>query len=296
MNLATLKTLGGPKVQRAVLKLSKYAPEILTAVGITGTVASTVLIARATVRLEPVITEHEIAIVEAKALEEPEAKNTLVRVYIRTILQLIKMYGPGVSLQIASIISILTAHGIMKRRAVALLGAYKAIESAFNTYRQRVIEEFGEEKDRDYRMGLRTETVTDPETGKKKKHKTLDPNKASIYGRYFDEFNPNWRDNPEYNLMFLKTVQNYMNDMLQARGHVYLNEVYDALGFDRTHAGQVVGWALTPDGDNHIDFNIFGLDVGDMTRDFVNNGNQPVVWLDFNVDGVILDKVAYTAE
>src|SRR5690606_28275987 len=104
----------------------------------------------------------------------------------------VKLYGPAVSLQVGSLISILAAHGIMKRRIVVLTGAYKAVEAAFAAYRARVIEEFGEEKDRDFRLGLRTEKIEDPETGKKKTIRTVDPNHVSLYARWFDEGNPNW--------------------------------------------------------------------------------------------------------
>lgn len=302
MNLNTLKTLGGPGVQRAIFKLSKYAPEILTAVGVTGVVASTILIARATTKLEPVVDEFE----QAKALVNErkddhddqgivryapkEIQRDLARVYLGGALQLVKLYGPGVTLSVGSIAAILAAHGIMQRRTVAILGAYKAVESAFATYRSRVIEEFGAEKDLDYRLGLRTETIEDPETGKKKKVKNLDPNAISSYARFFDEGNVNWSKHPNFNLLFLKSQQNYANDLLRARGYLFLNEVYDMLGVEISQAGQAVGWAITPDrGDNYVDFNMYNAD-SEKARDFVN-GLERSILLDFNVDGVILDLI-----
>ena len=301
MNLNSLKTLGGPTVQRAALKISKYAPEILTGVGITGVIASTVLIARASTKLEGVVTDLEEAKAHVKDRElatdqsgelvysEKEIQKDMVRVHIGGAMEFVKLYGPGVTLSIASIGSILAAHGIMQRRTVALLGAYKAIESAFATYRGRVIEEFGEEKDRDFRMGFRTETVENEETGKKKKVKLLDPNGISPYARFFDEGNENYQKHAEYNLAFLKNWQNYMNDMLRARGHVFLNEVYDVLGLERSSAGAAVGWVISKDGDNYIDFNIYNAD-SEKARDFVN-GLERSILLDFNVDGVIIDLI-----
>jgi hypothetical protein len=88
--------------------------------------------------------------------------------------------------------------------------------------------------------------------------------------------------------MFLKTQQAYLNDILRIRGHVFLNEVYDALGLERTQAGALVGWiSNNVDGDCYIDFGLFDGERP-RVRDFVN-GNERSILLDFNVDGVIYD-------
>lgn len=310
MNISFLNKIGGPTVQKAALKVGKYSPEILTGVGIAGIVASTFLIAKATLKLEPIIASHETRKMDAEfqkseqlSLEEVHGpvfteENTtvvklspreLTKVYAVTSLDLIKVYGPGVSLSLASIGSILAAHGIMKRRTVALIGAYKAVESAFASYRQRVIEEFGEEKDRDFRLGFRTEKHTDEETGKKVTTRVFDPNAVSLYAKFFDEGNINYRDNAEYNLMFLKQVQNFMNDKLRIQGYLFLNDVYRALGFEDTREGQLVGWYMDKEkgGDLYVDFNIYNAD-SIRARDFVN-GLERSILLDFNVDGLILD-------
>lgn len=301
MNFNALKTLGGPNVHRVLLKISKYAPEILTGIGITGVVASTILIAKASTKVEAVVSDLETAkdlVVVRKSYVNPdgtpsfsdkEIQRDLVRVYIGGSVEIVKLYGPGVTMSLGSIFAILAAHGIMQRRAVALLGAYKAVESAFATYRSRVIEEFGEDKDRDFRMGFRTETIEDAETGKKKKVKVLDPSGISQYARFFDEGNANYMQHPEINLAFLKLHQNYMNDLLRTRGHVFLNEAYDALGLERSSAGQAVGWVLSKTGDNYVDFNIYNAD-SEKARDFVN-GLESSILLDFNVDGVIIDLI-----
>jgi hypothetical protein len=102
---------------------------------------------------------------------------------------------------------------------------------------------------------------------------------ASLYARRFDEnnlhFDPRFYEN---NAAFLHAQQSYANDRLQAQGYLFLNDVHDMLGFDRIGNGQLVGW-LKDKGDNFVDFNITKVE------------DENAFLLDFNVDGVIYDKI-----
>ena len=114
-------------------------------------------------------------------------------------------------------------------------------------------------------------------------------NDVSIYARFFDESRAAWTNDSEHNYMFLKLQQDYANDMLKCRGYMFLNEVYDMLGIERSKAGQVVGWIYDQEnaiGDNYIDFGL----RDERNSEFIN-GNKRSVLLDFNVDGCILDKI-----
>lgn len=97
----------------------------------------------------------------------------------------------------------------------------------------------------------------------------------SQYARVFDETNPNWFESTEENKFFLQTAQTMFTDILRSRGHLFLNEVYDYLGFESSEESDVIGWNRDS-GDGCVDFNI----------DFVNNYESPIL-LDFNVDGII---------
>ena len=154
-----------------------------------------------------------------------------------------------------------------------------------------MIEKYGEEEDRDFRYGSEKVTITDPDTGKKKTVTRVGPDDPSIYARFFDPVSPSWSKEPEYNLIFLKCQQNWANDLLLSRGHVFLNEVYDMLGLQRSKAGAVVGWVLSKNGetDNFVNFGVFD-GKEQIARDFVN-GREGAILLDFNVDGVIYDKI-----
>ena len=45
----------------------------------------------------------------------------------------------------------------------------------------------------------------------------------------FDSNNHNWENSREYNVVFLMTVERYLNDIIRHRGYVYLNEIYEKL-------------------------------------------------------------------
>lgn len=75
------------------------------------------------------------------------------------------------------------------------------------------------------------------------------------YRRIFNSDNVHWSKNTTLNLFFLKTTQSHLNDMLKARGHLMLNEAYDALGFPRTAAGAVIGWVYE-EGNDLVDFGL----------------------------------------
>ena len=108
---------------------------------------------------------------------------------------------------------------------------------------------------------------------------------TSPYGFKFDENSISWDRSREWNECFLELTQDYFNDLLKHRGHLFLNEVYDRLGIPRRAIGQCVGWIYNennPNGDNFVDLDIFNER---------NNNDENVFILDPNVDGYILDKI-----
>ena len=297
---------------RATLQVRKYSPEILVVTGVVGVVASAVMACKATTKVSAILDEtkdnvnkiHDCAadqgLVESGQYTEEDAKKDLTIVYAQTGVKLVKLYGPSILLGALSIISILASNNILRKRNVALAAAYATIDKSFKEYRSRVIERFGEVVDRELKYNIKAkkieEVVKDEETGKEKKIKktieVVDPNMYSEYARFFDDGCKGWEKDSEYNLMFLRAQQQYANDLLRSRGHLFLNEVYDMLGIERTKAGQVVGWIYDtkhPNGDNYVDFGMYDINKP-KARDFVN-GYERVILLDFNVDGNIWDLI-----
>lgn len=310
MSNAIVKS-AGRAVSKVGFKLQKHSPEILVGLGVIGTVASAVLACKATTKASEVLEEAKDKIDQIHMVSEntsidedmyskEDAQKDMTIVYAQTGVKLVKLYAPAIGLGVLSIASILTSHNILRKRNIALAAAYTAIDKGFKDYRKRVVERFGEAVDRELKYNLKSEKleeiITDEKGKEKKIKKEVEVSEGiegySSYARFFDDGCRGWEKDPEYNLNFLLAQQRYANDLLASRGHVFLNEVYDMLGIPRTNAGQVVGWVYDDanhEGDNYIDFGIYKT-YRRENRDFVN-GYEPVILLDFNVDGPILNLI-----
>lgn len=298
-------------------KVKKHSPEILAVTGTVGVVASAVMACKATTKVSDILEETKTQVddvhvvlerddISEEKYSQEDAKKDLTIIYAQTGVKMVKLYAPAVALGVLSLGCILTSNNILRKRNVALAAAYATVDKSFKEYRGRVVERFGEAVDRELKYNVKakkiTETVVDEETGKEKKvKKTIEvAEAASDYARFFEEYtsdgkgnsfkNPYWEETPEYNLMFLKAQQQYANDILRAKGFLFLNDVYKTLGLPESKAGQVVGWVYNeenPVGDNYVDFGIYSGGSQNYS-DFVY-GTDGGILLDFNVDGNIWD-------
>lgn len=286
MNLGIVTRLAG----RAGLVLSKHAPTILTAAGTAGFIGTTILASKATLKVEETVAEEAALLIkvheahESGKLEDKDALHDKVVLYTRMTTKLAKLYAPALILGAASIVSLATGHGIMLKRNASLAAAYAAVDQAFKTYKKKVESKFGKDAVIDALVSTAEEDLT-------KNELTMEAIAAvdgvSPYGVIFDETNNNWSADEDLSMLHLKCQQQYANDILQTRGHIFLNEVYKMLGFPHTPAGAVTGW-VKGNGDDFVDFNIFeGTFEGEDEK-----GRTVTKWaLDFNVDGVMYDKI-----
>jgi Family of unknown function (DUF6353) len=284
-------------IGRAILKTKKNSPHIFFVVGLGGILTSTFLACRATLRLEQTVDDirdqfskiENLKIAAEKggsSYQQDEYVRDLTKAYLFGISKIIKLYGPAAAVGTVSIAFLTGSHVQLSHRNQALTAALAAISQAYDEYRSRVKEEIGEERERAiYEACL----LDDPEDEEIEHYREIGKvkNGVSIYARFFEPSNVNWQKDMEYNRIFIECQQNYANHRLRAKGHVFLNEVYDSLGLERSSAGAVVGWVFdNEDGDGFIDFGL-----NDMTNISFLDGNARGCLLDFNVDGVVFDKI-----
>ena len=308
--LSKVSTSAAKFAGKAEFTIKKNSPEILLGAGIVGFVGTVVLACRATCRADEVLEFHRRKIKDIEDAKEiadadPEGEmsydieiyrqDKAIR-YLKTTGNLAKLYAPTVAVGALSLACILTSRNIMQKRYLGVVAAYNGLSAAFEEYRKRVRDEYGEGLDKHFRYGTTYEELpVYDENGKKTKEKEqvektetemVMPTDDSC--RFFDSSNPNWDKNPTFSMMWLRGQQNILNDILHTRGHVFLNEVYDALGFPHTPQGAVLGW-IDGEGDNCIDFGLYDQNKESVRR-FVN-GVDNVIMLEFNHDGVIWDKI-----
>ena len=312
-----VKNVGG----NALLVGKKYTPELAIGAGITlfgVTIWETV---QATNKTNDILEEKERKeAICTRNLEDENAdynmrdyEHDLTVVKKETRWEIAKAWLLVGTTGVAGVLLILYGYKIINGRYVATAAAYKALEAGYDRYRQNVIGEFGEEVDWRMRNSLKADEIENARkereqntliTQENKNRKLLKKKHSTRYqyevaSAVFDKYSERWREywTPDQVWDYLKMMENQMNDILNIRKHVFLNEVLDKLGVPRIREGQVLGWIKTRGHDSRISF---GLDEmpEEAVRDFLANTYNEDIWirLHFNVDGMILDMLDQSAD
>lgn len=309
MKKTELATKASQILVKTKLGIKKHSPEILVATGIGTGIVAAIIACKQTIKANDIVAEAQKSlqnIEDAKELaanneaEYTEENEQADRKYIaiQTTVGMVKTYALPVGLGVLSITCILAGHHILKKRNVALAAAYSALSTDFMNYRKRVVDKYGKDVDFMLKNGLEKQIIAnkviDPETGEAKETKeealTYEGDKLSQYARVFDEVgSTQWTPSADHNRAFLLMEQNYFNERIRTRGYIFLNEVYERLGFRPTKAGSVVGWVYQNADYEGIDFGIFTAHT-QKAAEFLE-GAEPSIILDFNVQGDILSLV-----
>lgn len=293
----------GAKLARQVLLVKKNSPAIMFGAGVATAVTSTVLACKATLKFEEIMISaedqknqmREMAVKQPERYSADDLNKDLHLMRVQTAVKVAKLYAPAVGLGLLSLGLLTGSHITLTKRNAALTAAYAVLDKGFKEYRARVINELGEEKDKEFRFGaVEHEVVIEGPNGPEiavVKHAPPHPGGKSIYARVFDQLNKNWSNHPADNRTFILVQQQWLNDRLRANGHLFLNDAYRALGMEDTKEGAVVGWVKDNPrgGDNYIDFGLED-ETNAQLYGFMT-GDEGSVWLDFNVDGVVYDLI-----
>lgn len=309
MKKTELATKAGQILVKTKLGIKKHSPEILVTAGIGTGIVAAIVACKQTIKANDIIAEARKSLQNIEDVKELAANNEVEyteeneqedrkTIGMQVAVGMVKTYALPVGLGVLSITCILAGHHILKKRNVALAAAYSALSTDFMNYRKRVVNKYGKDVDFMLKNGLEKQIVAnqviDPETGEVKETKeevlTYEGDKLSQYARVFDEVgSTQWTPSADHNRAFLLMEQNYFNERIRTRGYIFLNEVYERLGFRPTKAGSVVGWVYQNADYEGIDFGIFTA-YTQKAAEFLE-GTEPSIILDFNVQGDILSLV-----
>ena len=209
--------------------LTKHSPEILTGIGIAGMISSIILAVKATPEAMELI-----AIREEEELRKNENFYKLGK--IETIKTAWKPYVPVVGTAIMSAACIICGNTINTRRNAALATAYALSEQTLLTYRDKVIETIGENKEKKIRDEISQDMVNKKRLESSQviitqKGDTLFLD--TISGRYFKS-----------DIEKIRKIVNELNRRMNYENYVSLNDFYYELGLETLGNGSDLGWNI----------------------------------------------------
>ena len=239
-------------INKTGLWAKKHSPELLMGAGILTMIGGAVIASRNSYKKLPAVKkQHEEKMAEIQLMVddgdqelEVAQKEAGMEVF-RYGFDLVKTYAVPVTLEAAGITMIFASNNIMRKRVAGLTAAFTTVSTAYDTYRQRVIERYGEDVDRSILLNEKQETITVTDEKGKEKKETItvaDPDIEGI-GRYFTKSNPQWNNSESYVEYIFSIAQSTLTDLYRAKkcGFITLNEIYAELDFEESPDGLVLG-------------------------------------------------------
>lgn len=218
---------------RSVKIVKSNSPEILTGLGIAGVISTSYLSVRAGMQAAQMIDVDE----QANNGRLTDTKERLLAQFKLTW----KSYIPPATAGIVTIACIVGSHKASGSRTAAAVTAYTVAERAMSEYKEKVIEQLGENKERKIHEEIIQEKVSS-DTGKDIVYLGKgDVLCCEMYTRrYFKS-----------DMETLKKAQNAINYKIVNEHYVTLSELYDILDLDHTTDSDLMGW----DSDKLLEFN-----------------------------------------
>ena len=303
-NKKTVKTLS-KYGRKALWMLRKHGPDIAMAIGIGSGGAALFTACKETRQLDTVIEPHQEKIeeihrtvaeapAETKELVAIGSKRELTCAYTRAAVDVARLYGPAIGFSALSVAGVLGSYVTLRRRHArltkqykTLVEAYATMYGAFQAYRSRVAGYLGADNEQQLYHGIAT--AIDSETGEEVVIEGTTPvSHNNEYQIVFDEECEAWNSNPDYAREKLANATSYLDNLIEAQGYAFGNDLNYELGIPFTKTGQIVGWINDPTNKNsdcHVD-----LRITEKRREYPDGSWDIVFYLDPNYDGPILDR------
>lgn len=204
--------------------MCEHSPEILIGIGIAGMVTGTVLAVRSTPKAIELLEKRKKKL-DSEKIPVGDIVKTTWKCYIPTIVV--------TSLSIACIIFADRQH---VKRTVALSTACSLSETAFQTYKAKVIETIGEKKEKSIRDDIAKDEICRNPVGKKE---IIVVSNATGDTLCFDTISARYFKS---DIEKIRKIEAQLNRDLYSDMFVSLNDFYYALGLSPSSIGDDIGW------------------------------------------------------
>lgn len=209
--------------------VTKHSPEILTAIGITGMVVTTVMAVRATPKALELIEEKK---------DELELGVDEKLTPVETIKATWKCYVPATITGVTSVACLIGASSVNLRRNTALATAYNLSATALSEYKEKVLETVGEKKEQTIR-----DKVAEDRINKEPVNHSAIIVSGNGNTRCFDTIT---KQRFISDIEAIKRTVNELNRrMVNGEDYISLNEFYSEIGMEPVSIGEELGWNVT---------------------------------------------------
>ncbi len=263
-------------VSKAVLKTKKNSPAILTGIGIIGLGATAVLAYKSRHKVEEVVLNIEEARINEEEIDKVEVARDLVEA----------LYLP-VIVGTASVTAIFMSYRIQNNRIAILAGSLAASQAQNMLFEKKYRETHGDEEYVKF-IAPTDKITTDVVDSKGKVKQSIAEVKKDVdhtIGQWYDESIEYVSDDHTYNVAMIDSITEKLELKLFQRGTLLLNEVREALGFERIRAGALLGWTA---GDT------FSIDkVVTIMSDEADGELKEQIWVTWSRPRYIYDEVEF---
>lgn len=219
-------------------KIAKHSPAILVTTGVVGLGVTAVLAYKSRNKVEAVVENIEAA-------REAGLEVNKVQV-VRDMTE--ALYLP-ITVGAASVAAILWSYKIQNNRIAMLVSTVAAQRIRSIQLEEKYKEMHGEESYSKFVSPTAKEEYdtgkTDKEGNPKMAIKDVKADVDKTIGEWYSESTEYAVDDHTYNIAYIDSIEQKLQTILFARGHLLLNEVREALGFERTRNGALLGWSTS---------------------------------------------------
>lgn len=211
------------------MAVTKHSPEILTGLGITGMIVTTVMAVKATPKALELIEDKK------EELElQPDEKLHPVDMVKATW----KCYVPAAVTGVTSVACLIGASSVNLRRNTALATAYNLSATAMSEYREKVLETVGERKEQAIR-----DKVAEERINKEPVNQSAIIVNGNGNTRCFDTIT---KQRFTSDIEAIKRSVNELNRrMVNGEDYISLNDFYSEIGMEPVSIGDELGWNVT---------------------------------------------------